>query len=325
VPEFSFTSINNTPSLAELVITSLETSELQVTARELEQEYTHAEGIGTEQLDLDDIDIVVALSGRAGFTGLYEETKIQPRLCPNNFDPTDTLRRVAYATDIAKRATNNNKLKSLHKPILVYFNGVKRQNDELQKILEQDGGFHGYPAQYFIIDSIPLDNTLGQVIGLSKYLHEHWPLLRAPTLVLCSSSYHVPRVARGFGDSSPLHTPQFWANNLGLLKRLPEVIQTYVLNPGNALKHANLIFLGCDRKITANIAWEKDLFNDMQARVNYSEIQDPPSIGLEKPGNDRTLQKILMHPRRALGMFKALDTRPADDSEQKLDIVPYAK
>lgn len=327
MPVFGF---NENVSLAEGVIDGLinkhhvDVSTLQISPSELEREYTRAEAIDAEQLDLDDVDIVVALSGRAGFTGLYEETKEQPVLCPNNFDPTDTLRRVKYATDIAKRATKNNKSRGLDKPVFVYFNGVKRQNDEFQNILEKEGGFHGYPAKFFIVDSIPLDNTLGQVIGLSKYLHDNWTLSRAPNLVLCSSTYHMPRVTLGFGANSPLHTPQFWENNLSLLKRLPEAMQTYVLKPSDVIKHANLIFLGCDRRITSNIAWEKDLPNDMQARANYSEIQNPASIGLGWSSNNQTLQRMLSHPGRGLGMFKALGVnKPEDDSWNDSKVIPY--
>lgn len=279
-------------SLSERVIQGLiEKSEiaeadLPVNATELQTEYTLAEAIGADHISLDDIDMVVVLSGRSSFTGTYLESANKYTLCPEQFDSTDTLRRILYGINIAKQCIKNNQSRGVTKPVYVYYNGVKRQNDELKNILKSEGAFYGYPAHLFVIDAIPLDNTMGQVIGLSKYLHTYWPLfchryglLRAPKIVFCTSSYHVPRVSLAFGSESPLLTPEYWSSNPDLLTQLSPEMRAYVLDPGNTLKKAEIIVLGCDRQITANPFWEKDLLSDMQARINYATIRRTSCFG----------------------------------------------
>lgn len=258
----------------EIAVTDLSTNALN-----LHREYTAAESIGAEHVSLDDTDIIVVLSGRSGFKGTYLEKADKYTLCPNEFDASDTARRMSYGINIAKKCTKDNLLMGIKKSIYIYFNGVKGQNDELRKILDQQRSYDGYPANLFVIDPIPLDNTLGQVIGLSKYLHSYWPLFchkfglsRAPNIIFCTSSYHVPRVVLGVGTNSPLLTPEFWHSRPELLKQLTPEMRDYVLDPGDTLKNSTIMVLGCDRQITANPFWKKDLFGDMQARVNYSSL-----------------------------------------------------
>ena len=304
--------LNDRPSLAELVIDNLlkknEIAEvdLSIDATTLQKKYGMAEAIGAEHIPLDDTDIVVVLSGRSGFKGTYLEAANKHTLCPDTFDSSDTLRRMVYGINIAKKCAKNNQLNDIKKPVYIYFNGVKRQNDELKNILQTEGSFRGYPANLFIIDPIPLDNTMGQVIGLSKYLHEHWQLSRQPNIVFCTSSYHVRRVELGVGSNSPLLTPDFWHSRPDLLHSLPTEIKDYVLSPGNTLKNADIVVLGCDRQISANPFWEKDLYCDMQASVNYSSIhrannfnvQPLPSIACDTADNVSTLRKVII--RRSL-------------------------
>lgn len=305
--------LNDRASLSERVISDLLNKneivedDLSTDARRLQTHYGMAESIGSEHLQLDDTDVVVVLSGRSGFKGTYLEAANKHVLCPDTFDSTDTLRRMIYGINIAKKCTVNNQLNGIKKPVYVYFNGVKRQNDELKNILQTEGSFHGYPANLFIIDSIPLDNTMGQVVGLSKYLHDHWPLFcnrwglsRQPNIVFCTSSYHVRRVELGVGGNSPLLTPAFWHSQPDLLDALPAEFKDYVISPGDILKNSDIVVLGCDRQITANPFWEKDLYCDMQASVNYSSlhrmktfnVQPLPSIAPDTADNIVTLVKM---------------------------------
>lgn len=272
--------MNRNERLAEQVISSvlqkqeIAEDDLSVDALTLEREYGLAEVIGTEHVDLQQTDLVVVLSGRSGFAGAYLEDADKYQLCPNQFDASDTARRLMYGVKIAKQSMRENKS---DRPVFIYFNGLKRQNDELRTLLIRDGSFSGLPAHYFIIDSIPFDNTLGQVIGLSKYLHHNWliyarqfKLDRPPNIVFCSSSYHVPRIALGVGCNSPLLSSVFWQKQPELLRQLNPEMRAYVLNPGDTLKRASIMVLGCDRKMALVPFSQKDLFGDMQARVNYS-------------------------------------------------------
>ena len=294
------------PTFSERVIEgslrkyNLLTTALPIDPKTLDIEYGLAQAIDSTLVSLSETDMVVVLSGRSGFSGTYLEAADKYALCENEYDATDTMRRMAYGINIAKQGTQRNLDMGVRKPIYVYFNGVKRQNEELRELLNKRGELNGYPAAYFIIDSIPLDNTLGQVLGLSLYLDTHWPyfckyynLSRAPNLVICTSSYHVPRVTLAHGSNSPLLTADFWRNQPELLKRLSPSFCDYVLNPGETLKKSSLMVLGCDRQITANAFWEKDLRNDMEARVCYSHLRKVPSIASNRADNDITVKSAL--------------------------------
>lgn len=317
-----------------LKINEIIADDLSIGARRLQSKYSLAEYIGAEHLELDSTDIIVVLSGRSGFMGTYLEAANKHVLCPDKFDSTDTLRRMIYGIEIAKKCTINNQINGIKKPVYIYFNGVKRQNNELKNILQKEGSLHGYPANLFIIDSIPLDNTMGQVIGLSKYLHDHWLSFcnhwgvshHPPNIVFCTSSYHVPRVELGVGANSPLLTPAFWRSRPDLLNALPIEFKNYVLSPGSILKQSNIIVLGCDRQITANPFWEKDLYCDMQASVNYSSlhrkntfnVQSVPSIASDIATNIVTLFK--MHLKSNISRYarlRFLDTQIMKKPDQE--------
>lgn len=341
---FNTHKINQRERLSDRVLRDLlkkneiDSKDLSIDAKKLEQEYSLAEAIGAEHLSLDDTDLVVVLTGRSGLKGTYLEDANKYNLCPDEYDPSDTVRRTSYGISIAKKCAQNNLANGIKKPVFVYFNGVKRQNDELKSILAQQGHFNGYPASLFIIDAIPLDNTLGEIIGLSKYLHTYWPLFchnwglsRPPNVVFCTSSYHVPRVTLGVGSNSPVFTPEFWIGCPELFGQLTPEMQDYVLHPGDTLKKATLTVVGCDRQITAHPFWEKDLFCDMQARVNYSSLHRKgkftlPSIATQVGDNVVTWRNATFKCslRRGLGMFEG-QIKPAlvssnltvvDDDEQ---------
>lgn len=275
-------------------------SEYPIESRALETEYALAEAIDARHLNLQETDLVIVSSGRSGFSGIYQEAADKFVLCANEFDPNDTLRRMIYGVNIAKKCAQHNKEQGVNKPVYVYFNGVQRQNAELKKLLRTRGEFNGYPAELFIIDEIPFDNTLGQVLGLSYFLDRFWPdfsnkhhLSRAPNLVITTSSYHVPRVTLAHGANSPLLTSDFWHQQPMLTKKLSPNMLEYISNPGELLKKSALYVIGCDRKITANPYWNKDLKGDMEARVRYAFLQNVPSIASKRADNDRTVRDAL--------------------------------
>lgn len=273
-------------------------NELPIDPRRLAAEYVLAESIGAEHVPLNDIDIVVVLSGRSGFSGTYLEAADKFTLRDTEYDPTDTQRRMAYGIEIAKQCSQKNLNQGINKSIYIYFNGMDAQNKELRALLKKHGEYKGYPSDLFIIDNIPFDNTLGQVLALSQFLDKYWPtysqaynLSRAPNLVICTSSYHVPRVTLAHGANSPLLTKKFWENQPNLVHTLSSDMKSYILNPGQTLKKSILTVLGCDRKITANLGWEKDLKGDMEARVRYAFTQSTPSIATHRARNDVTVQR----------------------------------
>lgn len=275
-------------------------NELPIDPKRLAAEYILAESIGAEHVPLNDTDIVVVLSGRSGFSGTYLEAADKFTLRDTEYDPADTQRRMSYGIKIAKLCSQRNLKQGTNKPIYIYFNGMDAQNEELRALLQKHGEYKGYPAHLFIIDSIPFDNTLGQVLALSRFLDKYWPsysqaynLSRAPNLVICTSSYHVPRVTLAHGANSPLLTKEFWENQPDLVQTLSPSMRNYILTPGQTLKNSILTVLGCDRKITTNPGWEKDLKGDMEARVRYAFTQSTPSIATHRARNDVTFQRAL--------------------------------
>ncbi|KTC91489.1 hypothetical protein [Fluoribacter dumoffii] len=287
--------------LGALGKTTASAKEFPIDPNALTMEYTLAEAIDAKHVPLEDMDMVVILSGRSGFSGSYVEAADKFVLCEKEYDESDTVRRVEYGINLAKQCTQNNLKIGITRPVYIYFNGVQRQNAELRAILNTKGEYCGYPAQFFIIDAIPFDNTLGQVLGLSRFLDTYWTsfskihhLSRPPNLILCTSSYHIPRVTLAHGANSPLLTPTFWQNQPELVNKLSPQMREYILNPGEILKKSTLMVLGCDRQITANPHWEKDLKGDMEARVRYSFLQKVPSIAQHRADNDVTVKKALV-------------------------------
>nr|HAT8714046.1 hypothetical protein [Legionella jordanis] len=170
-----------------------------------------------------------------------------------------------------------------------------------------EGSFHGYPRRLFLIDTCPLGSTSGQVIALGKFLEQYWPeysrfwnLARNPNIIIVSSSYHVPRVELSFGCNSPLLTAEFWLYRLDLFNKLDETMRNYALSQGTTLRKASIWVIGCDREITENPSWERDLYGDMQAVVNYASRHrfsffPNSSIIANRPGeNIRTAADLII-------------------------------
>ncbi len=89
--------------------------------------------------------------------------------------------------------------------------------------------------------------------------------------------------------------------------------------------------MGCDRQITAHPFCEKDLFCDMQARVNYSSphrkrtlnTQALPSIATRMGENVVTWRNATLKCglRRGLGMFERqtnFSNLPADEDDESV-------
>ncbi len=288
------------PEKAITQIQSIHPSDFSADVSTLQREYQLAETINANHYALDDIDMIIVLSGRSGLAGRYLEDKNKYTLSPDAYDPSDTQRRIAYGIQLLKKCRKSNLDRNIKKPVYLYFNGVEKQNTELSDILKKEGAYQGLEAEFFIIHGISLDNTFGQVIGLNYFLHNHWPrfstewnLKRPPNLVFCTSTYHVPRVTLGIGENSPLLTAEFWKNHPEYLKQLSPRMQSFVLNPGDTLKRSRIMVLGCDRTIPATPFWEKDLSGDMDARINYSslhrlnnfKVQQPPALA-NTPGSN---------------------------------------
>lgn len=257
---------------------------------QLNYEFSMAECSTPQFENLGRIDLFVCLSGRGTFEArltradkekfqhIGRETKLF------EIDTQDTCNRMAYTIKLAARYS-----KHVGKTIPIYFNGVKEQNEQLREILSKQKNINDYPATGIIIDDIPLDNTVGQCIGLNCFMENHKELFNQehPALCLVSSTYHIPRVLRTFGMSSPLLYSDFYTakENRWILDKLPEDIKMQVLEKNDFMQRASIQAFGCDRVITSNPGWEQDLSGEMAAISKYSLAQIPPSIASEIPHN----------------------------------------
>lgn len=261
------------------------------------------------------VDFIVILSGRSDFKRKYLENPERP---PNARDLNETRRRMMYAIALAKYCTSINKLNGVDKPVKIYFNGIPKVNNQLLRMLRLNDTLRGYPSKWFIVDNIPIVSTIGQVIGLSKFLLDNQDVPESPNIILTTSTYHLYRSAKAFGNSSPLHSPDFYLRNSALTKKLPLEYQRYVSSPGNKLKNARINIFGCDRFIAENPGWNIDLKGDMEATFNYSSLQNPPSISKNFPSNIVTISKAMMKyslfERRQLTICDKSDN---DETEKK--------
>lgn len=246
--------------------------------------------IGNQQ-----IDMFICLSGRGTFSGAFtkadrikfQQQKIDRDL--SEIDTSDTCRRME-TTIALLRAYHRNTGKLAR----IFFNGVKEQNDQLRHILSTQGNYLGVPASLFIIDDIPLDNTIGQAISLRVFIERNAHMFNAngPRLVFVSSSYHVPRVLRTFGASSPLMNPEFYKSNPTVLNALDDEMKKAVLAENCLMQNAEIYVYGTDRTMLDNPGRAVDIRNDQNAVINYS-AKGRPSISDVIPDN-------VMHYRDAI-------------------------
>lgn len=370
--DFSFTMfaparISTKAPLAKTVIKNFLTEPSKpangetISAKEFEYRYGMAEAIGIENVDIDDLDAEsipvgfpmpkasfkasartynisldnqyygVCLSGRAGFYRAYHEKKDKVQLT-SYFNEEDTCDRFFATLMAVKQASLHHFSCGRNYVVPLIFNGVKRQNNELQEITRTQESFNnfilknGYSEDYFypveairIID-IPLDNTLGQVISLSAMIENEWPLIcetyninHEPTLFAYSSSYHVPRIESGICAISPILSPEYWANKQKEFNRLPNELQAHVLKEYKLFQHANISVFGCDPHISEVYAWDADMPNDMEALFNYGCFNG--SIAAHPSANITTHLKV--EAMRALRKASFFNKPPCSDQVEE--------
>lgn len=279
--------------MARLAIQSLIDHGVDVAISEIDlaQSFTDAEKNQAIQKAPGDIDFIVVYTGRTGLQNkTYIESANKFTLSPTAFDPVDTMRRLEDGVQDAIQCMKNNMLNGIYKPVFIYFNGGPEQNDELEKILQEQGTYLGLPAEFFIIRPIPLINTMGQVLDLSQFLEREWNeyctkygMNFIPNIAMKSSTYHANRIKLAVVNTSPLHTGEFWrsywennpVDTARVAKEFSGMIE-YSLNPGERLKRAKIMVSGCDDDILQRPFGWKDAYCDMQAAVRYASLTHPP-------------------------------------------------
>ncbi len=280
---------------------------IAISITDLSKAFIEAEKYHAEQQAPGNAHIVAVFSGRTALQKqVYLETTNPDKniFCPHAFDPEDTIRRVEYGIHYAINCMKNTFLNTgVFQPTFVYFNGGDDQNAELQAILEKQGSFLGLPASLFIIRSIPIINTMGQILDLSEFFEHVWPKyclkynikLDLPVNLACiSNTYHTTRIKHAIVNSSPLLTGSFWEKywetnpeiRERVAQRFPGMIE-YSLCPGQRLKNANIMVAGCDRKIVDRPFGLKDAYCDMEATVRYAS--EPNFLPLAKAPNPPSL------------------------------------
>ncbi|OGT37801.1 MAG: hypothetical protein A3F11_10490 [Gammaproteobacteria bacterium RIFCSPHIGHO2_12_FULL_37_14] len=205
-----------------------------------------------------DIEMVMVLTGRTSLN----QKNISPHFDIRPIDNEDTIKRLIKGIKIARKISAlraNKKVEDLTPgecTIPIFYNGTAIQNAELKNellnpvlILPQ----YRYPKHLFIIRSIEEDNTRGQVISLINFLSKE-KNFSCNNLAIISSAYHLPRIEKLFGLSSPQITNKEGdCNSLGGI----------------------LIFLhGIDRKYQRN-GIDDDLCGERERLMSYSSGENP--------------------------------------------------
>jgi hypothetical protein len=292
-----------------------------------ELEFDIAQQINPQIIPCDGVDIVVCLSGRGTFNHtvhVADGNKLKRNA--NDLDPDDTYRRFAFAVKIAREQTSLNQRLGLNKPVVLYFNGVEEQNIQLRNLLKNHKTLLGYPTEHFVVDDILMDNTVGQCIGLRLYLESIVGKFgHSPKLLFVSSTYHMPRVFRTFGNDSPLLRPNFYLANNALLKLLQQKLEgndsffgkltDHLFSEDCVLKQAVIMGYGIDTEITSRPGWQLDISGEREAIDFYSRKQIVPSIAREIPRNVITFQYALTRHSLATQFSDAYISRAAEKSK----------
>lgn len=145
-----------------------------------------------------EIDLVYVLSGRSTFLNGDADKLKRP------FDTSDDkdrmLEGIRIATEICALRAGKKivELRPEDYVIPIFYNGRKIHNQHLRTAL--DTGLINYPSHLFLIHEIETETTtIGQKHSFTEYLAKH----NHKNIAIVSSAYHIPRVARTFGNQSP--------------------------------------------------------------------------------------------------------------------------
>lgn len=200
---------------------------------------------------LREIEIILVLSGRGtqekNFVDKTKQDKWGVEL--EDVDPEDDYLRMQRGIFLAKEVAAkryNVPLTDLTNHMLtvkIVYNGVKEQNAILKKLIRQ--GKIDYPAHLFHLLDIPSPNTLGQVHSFNTFIEKQWHwLANNPTIAIVTSSFHIPRSARSFGNSSP----QLLDDEALLLPKAQRTYHSWFSKKTFNLADCHLIFYGIDRQ-----------------------------------------------------------------------------
>lgn len=178
------------------------------------------------------IDLVVVLSGRGSFFKKQVDKGVIE-------DIEDDYERMCEGIRIAKQV-----YATTGKQIPIFYNGRPLHNQHLREAI--DTGMIDYPKELFIIRDIVPENTIGQVKSLKDFLEINQEY---NVLAVVSMTYHLARVGRTLGNTSPT-----------------------VVSVNDKISHleeAKLILFGVDR-VFERRGTENDLTKEMDAMRNYS-------------------------------------------------------
>lgn len=276
--------------------------------------------------DQDPVDMFICLSGRGNFEGGFTAAdsakfKAQGRECEvSNINTLDTCQRMHVTVNL-----HNLYFKKTGKRVPIFFNGLKEQNEQLRKILARQAHYLGVQASHFIIDEIPLDNTVGQSIGLRVFVenNKHMFCEDGPKLVFVSDTYHIRRVVRTFGSDSPLFTSGFYLKERSILSKLSPEMRAQLLTDNPFIKKSTIYAYGKDRVMMSQLGAEADIKGDRNAVTNYSLHQAPPSISSVISDNVMQYRKALVWMSlRNAKVFEKIMSR-TKDSTLTISLKPY--
>jgi hypothetical protein len=162
-----------------------------------------------------EIELVYVLAGRSTVLGRDADG------LDREVDPDDDLLRVNLGVEIAQKVNALRAGKDVcdltDEDIVtpIFYHGREIHNEDLNSALES--GVIDYSKGLFTICKAMPENTIGQAVSINRYLEG----VDYRTVAIVSSAFHLPRVARTFGNQSQqasnLHIPaqpehSFWFN-----------------------------------------------------------------------------------------------------------------
>ncbi|WP_454783263.1 hypothetical protein [Legionella sp. WA2022007384] len=274
----------------------------------------------TNPTPIPEIDLVYVLAARTTALSQIADIELihQNKRKADEFDLVDDINRLKLGIEVAiqvcalRAGKQPEELTESDYVIPIFYNGRTIHNEDLKKALRDPAlqkqlgkePLPYYPARLFIISAIfnPRktnigQNTVAQAQSFRYYL-EHHPHQH---IAVVSSAFHLPRVARTFGQDSPQMDETFLD---------PEMSPS----PSNSLCDIKLYLYGVHKNEVRN-GIKIDLRGENDAMQNYSSGRQP-SIS-------RYLSKNVFFTDQELFSYKSLAkalfwSKQANNSDNKI-------
>lgn len=225
-----------------------------------------------------EIDYVWVLSGRSTILGNDADG------LKREFDHADDLGRMSEGVRIATRVNllragkeDVGQLTEQEWVTPIFYNGRKIHNQDLKKAIAE--GKISYPDHLFIIEDIDPENIIGQIRSFKNYFS--FQSENVKNIAVVSSAYHIPRVARTIGNTSPqteVEKVYFWQPY-----RIGQAPVEITVEEDHPIRQFNFLLFGVYKQ-EKRPGIVDDLRGECRAMLSYSS-GERPSIARQQSNN----------------------------------------